>query len=418
MVTRLARTTTACLTMAVALAVARCSAEGKTQPVPVGPAPQFEHHFINLDLPVTNGWIGDYGHSVAVDLDRDGRLDYIVGRMPKAELDMRSVVYWFQQQADGTWTKHILGYDALSGVGSRALDVDGDGWPDLITGGVWYRNPGDPREREFERYVFDPDAAESHDLVLADINGDGKLELVAMGMGAEGLCWYEIPADPTRLWPKHIIGEGVHGGITPGGVADIDGDGDLDIVRGDTWYENVDGKGLEWAAHRNIPFGRVGPYGMCSRCVVTDIDGDGKTELVMVDADIVGSEAAIIRNVDGKGGEWEREDLPRSFTYGSLHSLAVADMNGDGLLDIVTNEQEELLPEGRQDPRFVLWQNMGGGRFEERIILDQALGGHELQVADVDGDGRLDILSKAWDVQGWNGAQGRMHVDYLRNVTP
>jgi len=93
-------------------------------------------------------------------------------------------------------------------------------------------------------------------------------------------------------------------------------------------------------------------------------------------------------------------------------------MTGDGLPDIVSNEQEELLPEGRTDPKFVVWRNLGGGRFDECIVLDRALGGPELQVADMDGDGRPDILSKAWGVQSWNGAQGRMHVDYLRNVTP
>jgi len=39
------------------------------------------------------------------------------------------------------------------------------------------------------------------------------------------------------------------------GVGDINGDGDLDIVRADTWFENKDGKGLEWVAHKNIPMG-------------------------------------------------------------------------------------------------------------------------------------------------------------------
>ena len=137
----------------------------------------------------------------------------------------------------------------------------------------------------------------------------------------------------------------------------------------------------------------------------------------MLDADIVDSKATILRNVDRKGGAWERVDLPQSFTYGSLHSLGVADMDGDGRLDIVSSEQEELLPENRANPRFVVWRNLGDGRFEECIILDKALGGHELQVGDVDGDGRTDICSKAWGPVGWNGARGQMHVDYLRNVT-
>ena len=73
-----------------------------------------------------------------------------------------------------------------------------------------------------------------------------------------GLYWYKIPPDPRQPWEKHKIGPGIHGGISPAGVGDIAGNGHLDVVRGDTWFENKDGKGLEWIAHKNIPMGRRG----------------------------------------------------------------------------------------------------------------------------------------------------------------
>ena len=53
----------------------------------------------------------------------------------------------------------------------------------------------------------------------------------------------------------------------------------------------------------------------------------------------------------------------------------------------------------------------------EHILLDAKLGGHELQVGDVDGDGDIDIVSKAWGCLPWNALGGRMHVDYLENKT-
>jgi hypothetical protein len=187
-------------------------------------------------------------------------------------------------------------------------------------------------------------------------------------------------------------------------------------LRADTWFENKDGHGREWIAHANIPFGRIGPFGKCVRTAVVDLGGDGKMEVVMADADITDSRVVILRNEDGRGGRWSRTELPRSFIYGSLHSLAVADLNGDGRPDIITNEQEELLPRGRENPRWVVWENLGGGRFAERILLDQKLGGHELQVGDVDGDGDLDLCSKAWGPRPWNGNGGRMHVDFLENL--
>jgi hypothetical protein len=146
------------------------------------------------------------------------------------------------------------------------------------------------------------------------------------------------------------------------------------------------------------------------------MDGDGKPELVIADADIVDSKLVVLKNADGKGRSWIKTELPQSFTYGSLHALAVADFNKDGRPEIVAIEQEELLPEGRQNPRWVIWENLGGLKFAERIILDQKLGGHELVAGDVDRDGDIDICSKPWGPRPWNGNGGRMHVDFLENV--
>jgi len=375
---------------------------------------KFDHHFMDRDLPARNG-TGDYGLTVLVDIDKDGDLDFVCGG--RGVLPAR--LYWYEFQAPDHWVRHLVGTNYQSDVGLAALDVDGDGWVDLVCSGVWFRNPGKPRELPFERIVFATNAAGAHDIVAADINGDGKTDLVMMGderTQLNSLRWYSIPNDPRQLWTSHLIGPAVHGAITPAGVGDIDGDGDLDIVRANTWFENMDGKGLEWIAHANIPMGRKGPFGICVRAAVLDMDGDRKNDIVMCDADITECRVVILKNGDGKGLNWVKQELPQSFKYGSLHSLAVADFNNDGQLDIVSNEQEELLPAGRENPRWILWRNLGTGRFVEEIILDSKLGGHELQVGDVDGDGDTDICSKAWGPRPWNGNGGKMHVDFLENL--
>jgi hypothetical protein len=379
------------------------------------PWPQFRHHFIARDLPTDTNGTGDYGLTALVDLNRDSHPDFVLGgRGVKPER-----LYWFEYRAPGDWVKHEIGRDYQSDVGLAALDVDGDGWLDLVCSGVWFRNPGSRGEQPWERLEFAKDTSGAHDVVAADIDGDGRLDIVTMGDARtklNALCWFKIPTDPRRAWERHDIGPPVHGAIAPAGVADIDGDGDLDVVRADTWFENKDGKGRDWIAHKNISLGRTGPFGVCVRTAIMDIDGDGKKEIVMCDADITGSKAFVLRNVDGKGGEWKTSELPLGFESGSFHSLAVADLNGDGLPDIVVNEQEELLPEGRTNPRWIAWENLGQGKFAEHILLDAKLGGHELQAADVDGDGDIDLCSKPWGVRPWNGAAGRMHVDFLENL--
>ncbi len=376
---------------------------------------KFAHHFVDRDLPVRNATVGDYGLTALADLDRDGDLDFVLGGRGVPP----STLYWFEFQAPGAWRRHRVGTNYLSDVGLAAWDVDRDGWTDLVCSGVWFRNTGRPRDEAFTRLEFDPKAAGAHDVLVADLDGDRRSDVILMGderTALRALCWYSIPEDPRQPWTRHPIGPPVHGAITPGGATDVDGDGDLDLLRADTWFENADARGLRWNPHANLPMGRKGPYGVCVRTAVADLNGDGRAEVIMADADIVDSRVAILANVDGRGGAWRRTDLPRSFTYGSLHSLAVADLNGDGRPEIIVNEQEELLPEGRTNPRWVVWENQGNGSFAERLILDTSLGGHELQVGDVDGDGDVDICSKPWGPQAWNGNGGRMHVDWLENL--
>lgn len=138
---------------------------------------QFRHHFIDRTLPVTDKFVGDYGLTALVDLDRDGDLDFVLGGRPFKP----SQLYWFEFQAPDRWVRHLVGTNYLSDVGLAALDVDRDGWPDLVCSGVWYRNRGKPREQAFERIVFDENAAGAHDILIADIDGDGKPDVVMMG---------------------------------------------------------------------------------------------------------------------------------------------------------------------------------------------------------------------------------------------
>jgi hypothetical protein len=193
---------------------------------------RFRLHLVDTDLE-GNG----FGQTALADLDGDGRPEFVMG-LRGGEL------YVYKVHAPDRWTRHVVGADSPSDVGLTVLDVDGDGFPDLVAGGAWYRNSGS-LARPYARFVFDPELEAVHDIVAADVDGDGRIDILTMS-DRNNLRWYAIPDDPSLPWRKTDIGEAVHAGLS---VGDLNGTGFLDVVRTDVWFENVNGDGRSWRPH-------------------------------------------------------------------------------------------------------------------------------------------------------------------------
>jgi hypothetical protein len=369
----------------------------------------FKPHIIDTDLPP-----GLYAQTALADLDNDGCLEFITGQQYGA-------IFYYKYNQSDRWSRQVLGLDSPSDVGGAAIDVDGDGWIDFVTGGGWYRNPGSPG-RPFERFVFDPHLSAVHDVVAADLDGDGQLEIITMS-DQNNLRWYKIPADPTQIWPVTHIGPSVHAGVS---VGDVNGSGSLDIVRTNVWFENVKGDGSEWIVH-HIGFNSPPPDDFypyfafdATHNVVCDMNANGKNDIVFLDNEIPGGRIWWMENVKGDGSDWQRHEIfapgvdqPRR---GAYHSLYVGDLDGDGDIDIFTCEMEGV--PGDAPPRYYIFENLDGSGavWREHVILDNNLGGHAAVVGDVTGNGLPDIISKPWQPRKDNALGGKAFVIFLENL--
>jgi hypothetical protein len=153
---------------------------------------------------------------------------------------------------------------------------------------------------------------------------------------------------------------------------------------------------------------------------VVDWDHDGDNDIVMVVGDQVDSRGVWLENNGQSNPQFQVHLLPMTAPgrRGSFHSLAVADFDLDGDLDIFTMEQEDdtILPLDAT-PKGYLWENLGAGVFKERVVFDQKLGGHDALLGDVDQDGDLDICFKVWASWDQNGNGGNAHAGFLENLT-
>ena len=159
---------------------------------------------------------------------------------------------WFEAPADPRNDEWIFHPEFELGATGFIYteDVNGDGLPDLITslahdyGIFWYEQKKNDRgNRVWVKHLIDNSWSQAHALTLADLNGDGKLELITgkryyahdHDPGANeplGVYWYErIMVGGALQWKRHVLDYGTRtGGGMQIAVVDIDSDGDQDIV--------------------------------------------------------------------------------------------------------------------------------------------------------------------------------------------
>lgn len=355
-----------------------------------GQTMKFEYHEID-------NFRDRMGQTSLVDVDNDNDLDWVFGRFG----DM----YWYEYISATDWKLHEIGKGAKTDVGGCAIDINNDGWIDFVVGDSWYENTGNPQTEHF--ILHKKNMISCHDNIAVDIDGDGIEDIVSLSDHPDHpvLAWYKIPKDHNANWDYLKIGDGIHGGIAPLGYGDLDNDGDIDIVRGNVWFENLDGNGVKWERHEVLtPQGGSRPdkFGLALRTWCIDLDNDNDLDIVEAEADSKNGRVFWFENQNDTE-IFLFHPISADTTHQDYHSLAVADFDGDGDMDVLSGGG----PLSQEIHKLFIWENISadGLIWKEHIILSGKRI-HEAVAADVDKDGDIDICTKPW--------RGGLHF-YLEN---
>ena len=312
-------------------------------------------------------------------------------------------------------------------------DINGDGRQDIVSGECWYEGPRWIKHK-FRSLSYSNNYIDNFSDLAVDVNQDGRVDIVSCSYFTRKLVWMENPGKGEGLWKEHDIDSGFSGEFTflvdlnndgkalellpqygqadsptvfyelsngkyekrlvnpknQGhgiGAGDVNGDGRRDVLTPKGWFEAPN-----WLYHPDWSLPSTGFM------FVLDINGDGRKDVFTTLAHDYG----IFWLERGDGNTWTKRIIDDSWSQ--PHAVTMVDLNGDGRMEFVTGKRymaHNGRDPGEREPLGIYWyeyMKTDDGKRVEWIkhIIDYSTrtgGGMQIAVADLDGDGDLDIIT-------------------------
>ncbi len=365
--------------------------------------------------------------ATTADINRDGRMDVVSGPFwyegPafRVRHEYAPATQSFERARPDGSRASIPGFEGALGVRNVyseiflafTYDFNRDSWPDILIVGfpgratAWYENPRGAAAspgQHWRRHVV-LDVTDNESPAFADITGDGRPDLVCNSNGFFGYA-EQTSTDPTAPWTfRPITPKGSWQRYTHGlGVGDVNGDGRADLIEADGWWEqpaSLAGQPV-WTRH-------AATFGPGAQFYAYDVNGDKRPD-VIGSLDAHGYGLAWHEQLPPSGGETSfRRHLimgakpgesRHGVAFSQLHAIALADIDRDGLQDIVTGKRFWAHgPDGDPEPNapavvywFRLVRTGTNVEFVPHLIDDDSGVGTQVVVADATGDGLLDVI--------------------------
>ncbi len=328
--------------------------------------------------------------SVSVmDMDRDGKPDVLSGR------------FWYRAPdwAKTEFLEPRLGRPTTNCM-ELVIDVNQDGFPDLVATnwdktGIWYyENPKQPGAPWKGVKILDTVTIEG--IVKVDIDGDGTPDLLPSHWTDQPVYWVQIKNGKFTRRPVGPNGAG-HGM----GYADIDGDGKKDIITARGWHRQINIEKDQWEFHPDFQI-EEGSLPL----LTYDLNGDKLTDVIYGEAHRYGLFWLEQKMTNGMRS-WVNHVIDD--TYSQIHVIALADINGDGRLELIAGKRyraHDNADPGAFDPISINYYTIEAGkepRFTRYPIAFNSIAGAGMQVEilDLDGDGDLDLVFAGKSGQYW-----------------